>query len=171
MAALSKGDASKQQPAYLGQNTTGPRGPGGLPLTKPPYGVITAIDLNKGEIAWSVAHGDGPRDHPLLKDLKLPPLGASSHTFLSSGGPLVTRTLLFVNQVQTRPDGPGVSSTEFFMRAFDKKNGAVLWEFKMTEPPYGTPMTYLYKNRQFVVVATGGNGSPALLQAFALPVK
>ena len=130
-------------------------GPRGLPLIKPPYGVVTAIDLNKGEIAWQVPHGDGPRDHPHLKGLNLPPLGASSHTFLSSGGPLVTKTLLFINQVQTRPDGR-LSSTEFFMRAFDKKTGAVVWEYRMTEPPFGTPMTYLHGGRQYIVVATGG---------------
>jgi quinoprotein glucose dehydrogenase len=169
LAAVVKGDPAKQKSAYFTQNTVGPPGPQGLPLLKPPYGVVTAIDLNKGEIAWQVAHGDGPRNHPLLKDLKLPPLGASSHTFLSSGGPLVTKSLLFVNQVQTRPDGPGFSTTEFFMRAFDKKTGGVVWEHKMSEPPYGTPMTYEFKGRQFVVVATGGAGVPAKLQAFALP--
>lgn len=68
-------------------------------------------------------HGDGPRHHPELQALHLPPLGASSHSFLSSGGPLVTKTLLFFNQVQTRSDGPGFSATEFFMRAFDKQTG------------------------------------------------
>ena len=158
-------------PKNSGGNTAAPRGPSGLPLTKPPYGTITAIDLNKGEIAWQVPHGDGPRDHPLLEGLKLPPLGASSHTFLSSGGPLVTKTLLFVNQVQTRRDGPGISSSEFFMRAFDKKNGKVLWEYKMSEPPYGTPMTYRHGGKQYIVVVTGGSGVPAQLQAFALPSK
>lgn len=170
LAAVVKGDPAKnQKSAYFIQNTVGPPGPQGLPLLKPPYGVVTAIDLNQGEIAWQVAHGDGPRNHPLLKDLKLPPLGASSHTFLSSGGPLVTKSLLFVNQVQTRPDGPGYSTTEFFMRAFDKKTGAVVWEHRMSEPPYGTPMTYELKGKQYIVVATGGGGVPAKLQAFALP--
>ena len=166
LAAVGKAGAT-----YTGQNPVGPRGPGGLPLTKPPYGVITAIDLNAGTIAWSVANGDGPRDHPLLKDLKLPPLGASSHGFLSSGGPLVTRTLLFVNQVQIRADSVAISPTEFYLRAFDKSNGAVVWEYKMREPPYGTPMTYLHDKRQYIVVATGGGGPPAQLVAFALPAK
>jgi glucose dehydrogenase len=138
-------------------------------LTKPPYGTITAIDLNKGDIAWQVPHGGGPRDHPALKDLNLPPLGASSHASLSGGGPLVTRTLLFVNQVQIRGDGPGLSTTEFFMRAFDKKTGAVVWEYKMSEPPFGTPMTYEHKGKQYVVVAAGGGGTPAKLVAFGLP--
>jgi quinoprotein glucose dehydrogenase len=169
LAGLVPGDTSKGLPAYIGGNTVGPRLPEGLPLTKPPYGIVTAIDLNKGEIAWAVPHGDGPRDHPALKDLKLPALGAASHTFLSNGGPLVTRTLLFVNQVQTRFDAPGPSSTEFFMHAFDKKSGALLWERKMTDPPYGTPMTYSYKGRQYVVVAAGGAGVPSRLIAFALP--
>jgi len=169
LAGLVPGDPSKGQPAFVGGNTTGPRLANGLPLTKPPYGTITAIDLNKGEIAWQVAHGDGPRDHPLLKNLKLPPLGASSHTFLSSGGPLVTKALLFVNQVQTRADGPGFSTTEFFMHAFDKKTGALVWEYKMKDPPYGTPMTYEVKGKQYIVVAAGGAGVPARLVAFGLP--
>jgi quinoprotein glucose dehydrogenase len=169
LGGLVPGDTSKGQSQFVGGSTAAPRGPGGLPLTKPPYGTITAIDLNKGEIAWQVPHGDGPRDHPLLKDLKLPPLGASSHTFLSSGGPLVTKTLLFVNQVQTRSDGPGFSTTEFFMHAFDKKTGALVWEYKMKDPPYGTPMTYEYKGKQYIVVAAGGGGAPARLVAFGLP--
>lgn len=169
LAGLVPGDTSKGQPAYTGGNTVGPRLPEGLPLTKPPYGIVTAIDLNKGEIAWAVPHGDGPRDHPLLKGLKLPALGASSHTFLSNGGPLVTKTLLFVNQVQTRFDAPGPSTTEFYMHAFDKKTGEQRWAQKMADPPYGTPMTYSFKGRQYVVVAAGGAGVPARLVAFALP--
>lgn len=169
LGALVPGDPSRGQPAYVGGNTAGPRGPGGLPLTKPPYATVTAIDLNTGDIAWQVPHGDGPIDHPLLKDLKLGPLGASSHTFLSSGGPLVTKTLLFINQVQTRPDGPGISATEFYLYAYDKKTGARVWQHKMKEPPYGTPMTYQHRGKQYLVVAAGGNGAPAKLIAFALP--
>src|SRR5262249_36972607 len=169
MGALVPGDTSKGQPAFQGGNTTGPRGPGGLPLTKPPYATVTAIDLNKGAIAWQVPNGDGPLDHPLLKDLKLGPLGASSHTFLSSGGPLVTKTLLFINQVQVRADGPGVSATEFYMYAYDKKTGARVWQSKVKDAPFGTPMTYQHNGKQYIVVASGGGGSPARLVAFALP--
>src|SRR4030095_16638673 len=115
-----------------------PPGPQGLPLLKPPYGRITAIDLNKGDISWTVAHGDGPRDHPLLKPLNLPPLGHPGR-----GGLFVTRTLLFGGQgdpVMVRagsrlPPGmprsiaPGAGGSKF--RAFDKATGAVLRE---TEP-------------------------------------
>jgi quinoprotein glucose dehydrogenase len=167
LAAVVKGDGN-QKSAYTIRGAAGPAGPRGLPLIKPPYGVVTAIDLNQGTIAWQVAHGDGPRDHPDLKALNLPPLGASSHTYLSSGGPLVTKTLLFLNQVQTKSD-LSLSATEFFMRAFDKKTGAVVWEHRMTEPPFGTPMTYVHKGRQYLVVATGGAGTAGRLVAFALP--
>ena len=166
-AAVVKGDGN-QKSAYAIRSAAGPAGPRGLPLIKPPYGVVTAIDLNQGTIAWQVAHGEGPRDHPDLKALNLPPLGASSHTYLSSGGPLVTKTLLFLNQVQTKAD-LSLSATEFFMRAFDKKTGAVVWEHRMTEPPLGTPMTYVHKGRQYLVVATGGAGTAGRLVAFALP--
>jgi quinoprotein glucose dehydrogenase len=168
LAGLVPGDTSKGQAAFTASNTTGPRGPGGLPLTKPPYATITAIDLNKGDIAWQVPNGDGPLDHPLLKDLKLGPLGASSHTFMSSGGPLVTKTLLFINQVQTRADGPGLSATEFYLYAYDKKTGARVWQYKMKDAPYGTPMTYQYKGKQYMVVAAGGGGAAAKLVAFAV---
>ena len=70
-----------------------PPGPQGIATPEAPAGRITAIDLNKGEIAWTVAHGDGPRDHPLLKPLNLPPLGN-----LGRGGLFVTRTLLFAGE-------------------------------------------------------------------------
>lgn len=169
LAAVVKSDGT-QKSAYTIRNVVGPPGPRGLPLIKPPYGVVTALDLNKGEIAWQVAHGDGPRDHPDLKALNLPPLGASSHSFVSSGGPLVTKTLLFINQVQAKPD-LSLSATDYFMHAFDKKTGAVVWEHRMTQPPFGTPMTYLHGGRQYIVVATGGVGTPGRLVAFALPQR
>ena len=71
----------------------GPAGPQGLPLFKPPYGRITAIDLNKGEQLWMTPNGDGPRDHPLLKPLNLPPLGNPGRS-----SPLVTKTLVFLGE-------------------------------------------------------------------------
>jgi|TARA_Y100000310_G_scaffold327305_1_gene393435 quinoprotein glucose dehydrogenase len=144
-----------------------PRGPEGLPILKPPYGTVTAIDLNLGTIAWQVPHGEGPTDHAAIKHLNLPPLGASSHSGQSNGGPLVTKTLLFVNQVQV--GGRGFSQTERFLRAFDKSNGEVLWEQRMNLAPHGTPMTYVHAGRQYVVVAAGGVGEEAQLVAFALP--
>jgi quinoprotein glucose dehydrogenase len=144
-------------------------GPQGMPLTKPPYAVVVGIDLNKGEIAWKVPHGDGPRHHPALGGKDPGPLGATSHGFLSSGGPLVTKTLLFVNQAQLDMATLRTSETELFLRAFDKANGDVVWEERMELPPYGTPMTYMHEGKQYVVVACGGSGKPARLVAYALP--
>jgi len=140
------------------------QGPRGLPLMKPPYGRITAIDLNRGEQAWMVPNGDGPRNHPLLKDLHLPPLGQAVRA-----APLVTKTLLFVSEgdqinVRTPPNGGGRK-----FRAFDKATGRVIWETELEAGTTGTPITYLHKGRQFIVVAIGGLEHPAELIALSLP--
>jgi quinoprotein glucose dehydrogenase len=118
------------------------RGPQGLPLFKPPYGSITAYDMNRGEKLWAVPHGDGPRDHPALKGLQLPPLGSLE----KSGGPLLTKTLLFIGQ--------GLMSSKF--RAFDKQTGELLWEFDLPGKSSAAPITYRLDGKQYVVVATGG---------------
>lgn len=157
------------QADYLVDFSAIPFGPEGLPLLKPPYGTVTAIDLNNGSIAWQVPHGQGPTDHPVIKHLNLGPLGAHSVSFLTSGGPLVTKTLLFINQAQAVPVGFNLSETERYLRAFDKSNGRVVWEHRMTLAPMGTPMTYVYKGKQYVVLAAGGAGEDAELIAFALP--
>lgn len=170
LAHVSKGNKDRGvQTDYLIMGQMFVPGPQGLPLLKPPYGSVIAIDLNKGDIAWKVAHGDGPRDHPLLKDMNLPPLGASSHTFLSAGGPLLTKTLLFINQPQIDWKTISYSKTERYLRAFDKDTGAVVWEEKMTDAPYGTPMTYMHEGKQYISVACGGQGEPARLITYALP--
>jgi len=169
LAHVSKGDPNRVKADYMIQGQMIAFGPQGLPLTKPPWAVVVGIDLNKGEIAWKVPHGDGPRNHPAFGGKDPGPLGATSHGFLSSGGPLVTKTLLFVNQAQLDMATLRTSETELFMRAFDKKNGDVLWEQRMELPPYGTPMTYESKGKQYVVVACGGSGKPARLVSFALP--
>ena len=137
--------------------------PNGLPLVKPPYGRITAIDLNRGEQLWMVPNGDGPRNHPLLKDLRLPPLGQAVRA-----APLVTKTLLFVTEgdqinVRTPPGGGGKK-----IRAYDKATGTVVWEYEMDAGSTGTLMTYLHKGRQYLVVAIGGQNHPAEFIAFAL---
>jgi len=169
LASVSKGDPARVKADYLTLGGLVAPGPQGLPITKPPYGVVVGIDLNKGEIAWKVAHGDGPRHHPALKGVDPGPLGATSHGMLSSGGPLCTKTLLFVNQAALDLATLRVSKTDLFLRAFDKANGTVLWEQRLELPPYGTPMTYEYKGKQYVVVACGGSGQPSRLVAYALP--
>lgn len=139
-------------------------GPRGLPITKPPYGRVTAIDLNTGDHVWMTANGDGPRHHPALKDLNLPPLGQ-----MGRAAPLVTKTLLFVTEgsstgLSIPPDGGGPR-----MRAFDKKTGAVVAVIPLPAGATGAPMTYLHEGRQYIAVAVAeGEVGPELV-ALALP--
>jgi quinoprotein glucose dehydrogenase len=93
---------------WVRQGYEWPAGPKGLPLFKPPYGRLVAIDLNKGEIKWTVANGDGPRDHPAIKDLNLPPLGNPGRV-----GPLVTRTLVFMGEGITPSQPPNGGGRKF----------------------------------------------------------
>ncbi len=129
----------------------------GLPLTAPPYSVLTAIDLNRGEIAWRVPLGEGSealRNHPLLKGVALPArLGSSNNR----GGAMVTKAgLLFT--------GGGDS----YLYAFDTKTGREVWRAKIPYANTANPMTYRTRSgRQFIVVATGTGADNALV-AFAL---
>jgi glucose dehydrogenase len=139
-------------------------GPRGLPLLKPPYGRITAIDLTRGEHAWMVPNGDGPRHHPLLAPLKLPPLGQAV-----MASPLVTKTLLFVSEgdqvnIRTPPGGGGRR-----LRAFDKQTGAVLWETELDAGTTGALMTYMHRGKQYLVAAIGGATHQPEFVAFTLP--
>jgi quinoprotein glucose dehydrogenase len=126
----------------------------GLPLLKPPYGHLTAIDMNRGEIAWRVVVGDTPflREHPALKDVALPKrLGASG----APGAIVTAGGLVFV--------GGG----DVGFNAFDALTGHELWRHALEVRTTATPMTYRSDGRQFVVVATGA-GENAELIAFAL---
>ena len=138
----------------------------GLPIVKPPYGRITAFNLNSGDQVWMVANGDGPRNHPLLKDLHLPPLGVPNRP-----APLVTKTLLFIGEGSDSVIGtPQVSwgwGKKF--RAYDKATGQVVWETDLPSGTTGAPMTYINKGRQFIVVPIGARDHPAEFVALALP--
>jgi len=129
----------------------------GVPLTAPPYAVLTAIDLNKGEIAWKIPLGEGDaalRNHPLLKGVRLPDrLGSPNNR----GGALVTRSgLTFIG------GGDG------YLYAFETKTGRELWRAKVPYLNTANPMTYRTRSgRQFIVMATGAGTSNALV-AFAL---
>ncbi|HEU5452467.1 MAG TPA: pyrroloquinoline quinone-dependent dehydrogenase [Terriglobales bacterium] len=124
----------------------------GLPLTKPPYGELVAVDLNRGEIAWRETYGDWPELRAKLKGVTLPEkLGVAGPQ-----GPIVTKTLLFVG------------SEDMFLHAIDKKTGNDLWEGALPARAFGNPMTYRTKSgKQFVVVAVGA-GANAQLVAFSL---
>ena len=139
-------------------------GPQGLPLTKPPYGRITALDLNKGDILWQIANGDGIRNDPRLKGLNLPPLG-------SPGRPvaLVTKTLLFVPESSDAMMGKaGVRGPTKF-HVYDKATGKLVWEMDLPVGSTGGPISYLAGGKQYIVVPVGGRSYGAGWIAFALP--
>ena len=139
-------------------------GPEGLPLLKPPYGRITAIDLTTGEHVWMAPNGDGPRDHPRLRHLNLPPLGQQGRA-----APLLTETLLFIGEgdpiILGTPKGGGGNK----FRAYDKATGIVVWETELAAGTTGAPMSYLWNGKQYIVVAIGGEDHPAEWVALGLP--
>ncbi len=137
----------------------------GLSIFKPPYTRVTAIDLNKGDHQWTAPVGNGPRHHPLLKDLKLPPLGDESQPGVSV---LVTKTLLFVSG---RPAGAKWHDGEALRRllyVFDKESGAFLRAIEMDGLAAAPPMTYQYRGKQYIVTAVG-TGPSSELVALSLP--
>ena len=166
LSVLAPGDPKVTDFRYLHPLGAGDRavlGPQGLPLLKPPYGTIVAIDLNRGDLRWTVPNGDGPRHHPLLKSLNLPALGQPGRA-----APLLTKTLLFVGEgdpiaAVTPPGGGGT-----MFRAYDKSTGSVLWETDLGAGTTGAPMTYAFQGRQYVVVAVGAVKHPAELVALAI---
>jgi quinoprotein glucose dehydrogenase len=137
----------------------------GLPIIKPPYGRITAIDLNKGEIAWQIAHGETPdniRNHPALKGLNIPRTGRQGRI-----GTLTTKSLVIAGEggFFTLPDGRRGA----MLRAYDKATGQERGAVYMPAPQTGSPMTYMLDGRQYIVVSIGGANYSSELVAFRLP--
>ena len=149
-----------------GRGLFGSLGPQGLPLIKPPWGRITAIDLNSGDHLWMIANGEAPdyvKNHPAMKGIDLSNAGRPSRSPL-----LVTKTLLFGadgNNLFASPPGAGGNT----FRAINKKTGKVIFEMQLSAMATGVPMTYMAGGRQFVVIAVGAASSPAELVALALP--
>jgi quinoprotein glucose dehydrogenase len=137
----------------------------GLSLVKPPYGTLSAINLDKGEIAWQVPHGETPdvvRNHPALKGLNIPRTGqtggvvtAVTKTLVLAGDPLVTTT----------PDRPRGA----MLRAYDKATGKEVGAVYMAAPQSGGIMTYMVNGKQYIVVAISGGAYSGEYVAFALP--
>jgi quinoprotein glucose dehydrogenase len=157
-------DAAEQNTARVAPKTN--LGPQGLPLVKPPWGRITAIDLNTGDHVWMIPNGDAPdyvKEHPALKGIDLSQTGRPSRSPL-----MVTKTLLFgadgSNLFNSVAGGGGNT-----FRAYDKKTGKTLHEMQLPASATGLPMTYMVDGRQFIVVAIGAVGVPASLVALALP--
>ena len=141
-------------------------GPLGLPLVKPPWGRITAIDLNAGDLLWTVANGDTPdcvKNHPALSGLDIPRTGKPERS-----GILVTKTLLFAGEGSGLMATPTWAGGPMFY-AYDKQTGDVIWEYELPRNQSGVPMTYLLDGKQYIALAIGARGQPAELVAFALP--
>jgi quinoprotein glucose dehydrogenase len=137
----------------------------GLPLIKPPYGQISAISLDSGDILWQVPHGETPdniKNHPALKGLTIPRTGRPG-----IAGTLVTKTLVVAGE-----PGFGITSTGqrgSMLRAYDKKTGAEAGAIYMPAPQTGSPMTYMLNGRQYLVVAISGGTYTGELLALRLP--
>lgn len=164
VVTIGEADPNRSNLGYLRVRPQRIDGPQDLPLIKPPYGRITAIDLNRGDLLWQVPNGDGPRDHPLLRDLDLPPLG-----HVGRAGPLLTKSLLFVADGNTTTNTAGRDGGGTGFRAYDKATGRVVWEIDLPANATGTPMTYMHHGKQFIVVAVMNRSYPPSLVALSLP--
>jgi quinoprotein glucose dehydrogenase len=137
----------------------------GLPLVKPPWGRITAFDLNKGELVWQIAHGETPdhvRNHPALKGVTIPRTGRPGQS-----GTLVTKTLVIAGEYgfSTTPSGQRGA----MLRAYDKATGKEVGAVYMPAPESGSSMTYMVNGRQYIVIAISGGSYSGELLAFRLP--
>ena len=156
-------------PAAAPTTTTGEAAqslnPLGLPLLKPPYGQITAIDMDTGEFLWQTPHGETPdavRNHPALAGLTIPRTGQGAAV-----GALVTRTVVIAGdpQATVTPQHPRGA----MLRAYDKRTGGEVGAVFMAAPQSGTPMTYAVNGRQHIVVAISGGAYSGEYVAFRLP--
>ena len=137
----------------------------GLPIMKPPYGQISAIDLNKGEILWQIAHGetpDGVRNNPALKGLTIPRTGRAGVV-----GSLLTKTLLISGEAGFGPTPTGARGA--MLRAYDKATGKEVGAVYIPAPQSGSPMTYMLNGKQYLVLAVSGSNYSGELIAFKLP--
>ena len=175
VADILEGNPDRTNLRYVKGSRMWIGGPRGLPLFKPPYGRITAFDMNAGEIVWQAPNGHGPRNHPAISHLDLGRLGNPGRP-----SPLLTKTLLFIGEGVDRsvggrriPEGMPVEIVTNFgepwFRAYDKATGDVVWEMEVPAATNAAPMTYLHDGKQYIVVAIGGRDVPAQFVALSLP--
>jgi quinoprotein glucose dehydrogenase len=164
--ALVPGDAAAGPAAPAGE---GGGGAGltvrGLPIMKPPYGQISAISLDEGEILWQIAHGETPENvtnNAALKGLTIPRTGRPGTV-----GTLVTKTLLIAGEAGFGPTPGGTRGA--MLRAYDKATGKEVGAVVMPAPQSGSPMTYMLGDKQYIVIAVSGAGYSGELLAFKLP--
>ena len=175
VADLLPGDPEVTNLSYTKGSRRWLAGPQGLPLYKPPYGRITAINMNTGEHKWMVPNGWGPVDNPAIANLDLGKLGVPGRP-----SPLLTKSLLFIGEGMTNqrrggripPDMPieiATNSGGPWFRAYDKTSGAVVWEIEMNAGTTNPPVSYVYGEKQYLLIAIGDSRHAPELVAFALP--
>ena len=137
----------------------------GLPILKPPYGILSAINLDKGDIAWEIAHGETPdnvRNNPALKGLNIPRTGRTGLL-----GPLVTKSLVIIGEAGFFTNAAGQRGA--MLRAYDKATGADAGGIFMPAPQSGSPMTYMLNGQQYLAVAISGGNYSGELVVYKLP--
>ncbi len=137
-----------------------------LPLIKPPYSTISAIDLDRGQILWQIPHGETPdeiKNNAALKGLTIPRTGQSGYNI----GTLVTKTLVIAGDSQLTTQPSGVRTA--LLRAYDKKTGKEVGTVPIPAPQSGSPMTYMVGGRQYLVIAVSGGAYSGEYIAFSLP--
>jgi quinoprotein glucose dehydrogenase len=148
-----------------GGNEAPPTTAFGLPLVKPPYGRVTAINMNTGEHVWMVPIGGTPeeiKNNPRLKGMTIPPTGRPGRT-----GIMLTKTLMFAGERGPLDTVNGEQVSWF--RSYDKASGAIVSEMTIPANVTNVPMTYMVNGKQFIVIAVGAVGKPAELLALTLP--
>ena len=151
----------------LGQGGLGGLNVEGLPLTKPPYGRISAINLDRGDILWQIAHGETPdnvRNHAKLKGLTIPRTGQPC---VGLAGLVVTKTLVIGGECSVTATATGARGA--MMRAYDKASGKEMGAVFMPAQQSGSPMTYMVDGKQYILVAVGGGNYVGEYIAYRLP--
>jgi quinoprotein glucose dehydrogenase len=162
---VTKGDPARTNNAYVQSGNHVVMGPRGLPMFKPPWSELVALDMDKGEQLWRVPNGPASpfvQDHPALQGLGLDFSKMGRWDIKPS--PLLMADLIFLGESGNITDGTGGP----MFRAYDKSNGKVVWEKDLPGFVTGAPMTYRHNSRQVIVVAVSTRGKPAELIALAL---
>ena len=162
MSMSNRPDRSDMDYINLQSRNAPPLRVDGLPLIKPPYGQIVALDLNEGEILWDAVHGETPdsiRNHPALVGLDIPPTGQAGRV-----GVLVTKTLVIAGDGGSYSNADG--EQEALLRAYDKLTGEQLGSLAMPAQQTGSPMTYAIDGVQYLAVAISGGDIPGRLRVY-----
>lgn len=165
MSLVAPPDGTSDWPYVIRYDRSG--GPQGLPLLKPPYRRITAIDLNTGDHVWQIPLGKGPTDHPAIAHLNLGDLGSVFTDVVAEGGVLVTKSLV-VSYLASK-DEIGPEETGSILVAFDKTTGEKQGQVIVDQRLHGPIMSYQHEGIQYIAVAGGGRDDDNELLVFSLP--